>query len=483
MRQQFEFVVEHDAPVIANARQLEKLVIDMETGQRGFIITGKEEFLDPYYTGMDDFKILLKKEKDLVSDNPAQVKMLEDIDDLVKEWQEKAAKPEIAIGKKISQNTIGADYLQQLLGEGQGKKILDDLRLKINELSGNFSKSGNEKGMLLVLGIAKDMVDQETGQRGFLITGKEEFLEPYNDGIKNLEKHLKQLHTFVAGNSANSRLAQRINELTRQWNEEAGIPEINARQEMNKNPETLKDAAIMLQGGTGKRILDQLRAKFKKFIQIEEDLTKNRFKRATIRANITRNTTIIITFISVIFSIVMGVLLSSGILKPINSLMRVTAAVAKGDFSQKANVQSNNEIGELARNFNKMAEQIALTQAELKNKANALTLNMEVMAKKNSTLSRTKKVLTDMMQELDGERQKLEEQKVNLEKVNLELDSFVYTASHDLRAPLRGISSFAGFLEDDYKDKLDEEGKRYVTKIHNADAYWRYYLVLQSLKK
>ncbi len=34
--QQFKFVIEHDAPVIASARELSKLVVDMETGQRGF---------------------------------------------------------------------------------------------------------------------------------------------------------------------------------------------------------------------------------------------------------------------------------------------------------------------------------------------------------------------------------------------------------------------------------------------------------------
>lgn len=36
---QFKFVVEHDASVLANAQELRKLVVDMETGQRGFIIT------------------------------------------------------------------------------------------------------------------------------------------------------------------------------------------------------------------------------------------------------------------------------------------------------------------------------------------------------------------------------------------------------------------------------------------------------------
>ncbi len=48
MNRQFSFVIQHDAPAIANARHLLTLVVDMETGQRGFVITGNDEFLDPY---------------------------------------------------------------------------------------------------------------------------------------------------------------------------------------------------------------------------------------------------------------------------------------------------------------------------------------------------------------------------------------------------------------------------------------------------
>jgi PAS domain S-box-containing protein len=64
--------------------------------------------------------------------------------------------------------------------------------------------------------------------------------------------------------------------------------------------------------------------------------------------------------------------------------------------------------------------------------------------------------------------QELIQQKAVLEKVNLELDSFVYTASHDLRAPLRGISSFASFLEEDYLERLDETGKGHLLEIRKG---------------
>ncbi len=59
----------------------------------------------------------------------------------------------------------------------------------------------------------------------------------------------------------------------------------------------------------------------------------------------------------------------------------------------------------------------------------------------------------------------LEDQKNDLERINLELDSFVYTASHDLRTPLRAISSFAGILDRKYATKLDEPGRTLLRDI------------------
>lgn len=60
------------------------------------------------------------------------------------------------------------------------------------------------------------------------------------------------------------------------------------------------------------------------------------------------------------------------------------------------------------------------------------------------------------------ERKKAEEQ---LLETNKELEFFSYAVSHDLRAPLRAIHSYTKILEEDYKDKLDEEGKKAIETI------------------
>ena len=59
-------------------------------------------------------------------------------------------------------------------------------------------------------------------------------------------------------------------------------------------------------------------------------------------------------------------------------------------------------------------------------------------------------------------------QTAQLEASNKELEAFSYSVSHDLRAPLRGIDGFSQAVLEDYKDKLDENGKSYLQRVRSA---------------
>jgi PAS domain S-box-containing protein len=55
-----------------------------------------------------------------------------------------------------------------------------------------------------------------------------------------------------------------------------------------------------------------------------------------------------------------------------------------------------------------------------------------------------------------------------LQEANSAMESFAYSVSHDLRAPLRAMWGFAEALEEDYRDKLDEPGRRYTRSVMDA---------------
>lgn len=141
------------------------------------------------------------------------------------------------------------------------------------------------------------------------------------------------------------------------------------------------------------------------------------------------------------------------LLRPLEEFSKAVKDIADGHLGARVGFSSNDELGQLADGFNRMAENLSAV-LEREKKLAAEVMNADVIKRDAA--------------EIRLAYDKVSEKTRELEKVNAELDSFVYTASHDLRAPLRGISSFATFLEEDYKDKFDEEGREYLSEIRKG---------------
>ncbi len=76
----------------------------------------------------------------------------------------------------------------------------------------------------------------------------------------------------------------------------------------------------------------------------------------------------------------------------------------------------------------------------------------------------TNEALSQLNQSLEA---RVKQRTAQLEAANQELESFAYSVSHDLRAPLRAVDGFSRILQEDYGDRLDDEGNRFLKIVRD----------------
>ena len=120
--------VKHTHKTIGNGKTLEKLLVDMETGARGFLISGAEEYLEPYKKGRVAFETLITETKQLVDDNPAQVARLEQIHKMEADWLKNVVIFEIEARREMSKSRVTIEEIAALIKAIKGKSTMDALR-------------------------------------------------------------------------------------------------------------------------------------------------------------------------------------------------------------------------------------------------------------------------------------------------------------------------------------------------------------------
>ncbi|RYY03112.1 MAG: response regulator [Gammaproteobacteria bacterium] len=116
--------VEHTEEVIGKANELTTFAVDMQTGMRGFLIVGEDNFLSPYRTAKPKFIAELRSLKELVKDNPPQVERLVRIETIQTQWDQYAQ-------SVINVRRAGGDYQTEV--RNRGAQEFNEIRDEFNE--------------------------------------------------------------------------------------------------------------------------------------------------------------------------------------------------------------------------------------------------------------------------------------------------------------------------------------------------------------
>src|SRR3990167_3718571 len=122
------FWVAHTAQVKERLDMVSGSLTDAETGQRGYLYTNKEEFLEPYRKALVEIQKNHDAVADLIKDNPAQIQRLKSVSDLTKQKLDEMA--EVLLLQNAGKKKEALDLVMTT----KGKKIMDNIRATIAEM-------------------------------------------------------------------------------------------------------------------------------------------------------------------------------------------------------------------------------------------------------------------------------------------------------------------------------------------------------------
>jgi signal transduction histidine kinase len=226
------------------------------------------------------------------------------------------------------------------------------LLVAVTELRNASLLSKHSQEVLTVTNTLERLVlDVETGQRGFLITRDERFLQPWQTAQKAIPNVSKELVRLAAVPEQDAR-ARRVTGAVASYIRDYSIPLVDAAR---ANKASARSVAVAEEG---KRRVDAIRGQFDAFIAAERNLSARRQARSDTAAS-----RAVISGAAGLGGSILLILLFSGyltraIVAPIRRTAAMAGRLAGGDLSTRMPENESAEVGALERSFNTMASSL-----------------------------------------------------------------------------------------------------------------------------
>jgi signal transduction histidine kinase len=266
------------------------------------------------------------------------------------------------------------------------------------------------------------LVDQETGVRGYALSGQKNFLAPYYQGVAEERNAISALQAVI-GQLPPSAAAdlKSVAAQARAWRAHYAQPTISQVSQTGKPAVSSPDIL------TGKTDFDALRARIGTLQAHISGVRGQAVAALNDSATVLDGVFIAVAVGLAAIVVLLAVGLRATVIKPLHRLAAEARRVAEGDFGHEVSLAGPREVTDLAVDVNTMRERI-LDELAATQQANTV----------------------------------LQEHTEELERSNSELEQFAYIASHDLQEPLRKVASFTQLLQRRYAGQLDARADQYI---------------------
>ncbi|MEU6347691.1 CHASE3 domain-containing protein, partial [Streptomyces sp. NPDC046977] len=264
------------------------------------------------------------------------------------------------------------------------------------------------------------LVNQETGIRGYGLTGRNEFLQPYRQGLADQKTAVNRLHELLAHNPQGRADLQQVEARSQDWQQRFANP-------IAATPAGAPVPVASERATEGKAAFDRLRVAM---TALQDHLRDDRTSavRGLTRAQHLQNRVLIaIAAVIVLLDVLVFEGLRRGINRPLTALSADARTVTRGDFARPITATGPADLRHLGADLESMRRRLA-----------------------------------DEIASSEHARQQLDAQAADLKRSNTELEQFAYVASHDLQEPLRKVASFTQLLQRRYAGQIDDRADQYI---------------------
>lgn len=404
------------------SKDLEQVILQMQVGEKGYLISGKKEMLTRYQDGKQVVAERIANLKQQVKDRPTQIRLLDEIAVLADRWRREAAEPEILARQRIDMSAT--ERQQRAKAEGQKdmvkvEDVLDPAILRqyqksFTAVTGMKNLVAEQDGTPVAMqslsefstfcfglvrqskeGAVRCQTDDAKGGRVSGETGKPYAYECHA-GLVDFAVPIvvdgRQIGAWLGGQVLTKKPDEaHFRKLAGELGIDPGamikaireIPILSKAkvtqsmeflsllaQTMSKlgNDQRLwKILTDQVESGVGDSIMSDMQAKLGLFIEGEISQAKTIQTQAITRTTGIKLLILMCALLATIIGAAVSFFIVRSITGPITKAMALAESLSRGEFSNRLNLGQSDEIGQLSESLDRMAQMLGENDATMKN--------------------------------------------------------------------------------------------------------------------